>query len=127
MKACDKTNVDRNVIPKASKNSFQNPNSAMVRHRPSITLFPANPFRTFVRVAMVEFGAPPKFFFFIFQHLYPKFQMLLELCCYLRSFSRTPSDRGGLFSYFLLSKKTLLLDFRNCTNPFPGYIGTKML
>ena len=66
MKACDKTNVDRNVIPKASKNSFQNPNSAMVRHRPSITLFPANPFRTFVRVAMVEFGAPPKIFFFHF-------------------------------------------------------------
>ena len=53
--------------------------------------------------------------------------MLLELCCYLRSFSVTPQDRGGMFSYFLLSKKTLLLDFGNCTSSFPGYIGTKML
>ena len=32
-KACDKTNEDRNVIPKASENSFQNPNSAIVRHQ----------------------------------------------------------------------------------------------
>ena len=53
--------------------------------------------------------------------------MPLELCCYLRSFSVTPQDRGGLFSYFLLSKKPLLLDFGNCTSSFPGYIGTKML
>ena len=53
--------------------------------------------------------------------------MPLELCCYLRSFSVTPQDRGGLFSYFLLSKKPLLLGFGNCTSSFPGYIGTKML
>ena len=76
---------------------------------------------------MVEFGAPPQNFFLIFLDFLPKFKMPLELCCYLRSFSVTPQDRGGLFSYFLLSKKTLLLDFGNCTSSFPGYIGTKML
>ena len=73
---------------------------------------------------MVEFGAPPQKFFFDF---WPKFKMPLELCCYLCSFSVTPQDRGGLFSYFLHSKKTLLLGFGNCTSSFPGYIGTKML
>ena len=76
---------------------------------------------------MVEFGAPPQKFFLIFLDFLPKFKMPLELCCYLRSFSVTPQDRGGMFSYFLLSKKTLLLDFGNCTSSFPGYIGTKML
>ena len=45
---------------------------------------------------MVEFGAPPKIFFLIFLDFLPKFKMLLELCCYLRSFSVTPQDRGGM-------------------------------
>ena len=122
-KVCEKTNEDRNVIPKAAKSWVIKPESAPFRPRLALKLLPKKPTRTFERSEIVKFGAPPKIFFQNFRKIFPNFLVLLELRFYLRSFSRSLSAYGGLFKNILLNKKK----FRNSTNPFPGYIGPKML
>ena len=122
-KVCEKTNEDRNVIPKAAKSWVIKPESAPFRPRLALKLLPKKPTRTFERSEIVKFGAPPEIFFQNFKKKFPNFLVLLELRFYLRSFSRTPSDRGRSLRSVLLNKKK----FRNSTNPFPGYIGPKML
>ena len=105
LKDCEKTNEDRNVIPKAAKSWVKKPESAPFRPRLALKLLPKKPTRTFERSEIVKFGAPPKFFFQNFQKKFPNFLELLELRCYLRSFSRSLLAYGGLFKNILLNKK----------------------
>ena len=123
LKDCEKTNEDRNVIPKAAKSWVKTPESAWVRLPLALKLLLKKPTRTFERSEIVKFGAPPEIFFQNLKKKFPNFLVLLELRFYLHSFSRTPSDHGRPLRSVLLNKKK----FRNSTNPFPGYIGPKML
>ena len=107
LKDCEKTNEDRNVIPKAAKSWVKNSESALVRPVLALKLLLKKPTRTFERSEIVKFGAPPKIFFQNFRKIFPKFLVLLELCFYLRSFSHSLLAYGGIFKNFLLSKKAL--------------------
>ena len=107
LKDCKKTNEDRNVIPKAAKSWVKNSESTGVYRVLALKLLLKKPTRTFERSEIVKFGAPPKNFFQNFRKIFPKFLVLLELCFYLRSFSRNLSEYGGIFKNFLLSKKAL--------------------
>ena len=116
LKDCEKTNEDRNVIPKAAKSWVKNSESALVRPVLALKLLLKKPTRTFERSEIVKFGAPPKNFFQNFRKIFPNFLVLLELRFYLRLFSRSLSAYGGLFKKVLLNKKKI----RNSTNPFPA-------
>ena len=92
LKDCEKTNEDRNVIPKAAKSWVKNSESALVSPVLALKLLLKKPTRTFERSEIVKFGAPPKNFFQNFRKKFPNFLVLLELRFYLRSFSVTPQD-----------------------------------
>ena len=93
-KACEKTNEDRNVIPKVPKNLgkfFENfeKNFWVARQISQFLTF-----RMFVLVFWAEVlgldgGGRGRI-----RALLLNFLLLLELRFYLRSFSRTPSERG---------------------------------
>ena len=100
LKDCEKTNEDRNVIPKAAKSWVKNPESAWVRLPLALKLLLKKPTRTFERSEIVKFGAPPKIFFQNFRKIFPKFLVLLELRFYLCSFSRNLSEYGGIVLNF---------------------------
>ena len=100
LKDCEKTNEDRNVIPKAAKSWVKNPESAWVRLVLALKLLLKKPTRTFERSEIVKFGAPPKIFFQNFRKFFPKFLVLLELRFYLCSFSRNLSEYGGIVLKF---------------------------
>ena len=100
LKDCEKTNEDRNVIPKAAKSWVKKPESAPFRPRLALKLLPKKPTRTFERSEIVKFGAPPKIFFQNFRKIFPKFLVLLELRFYLCSFSRNLSECGGIVLKF---------------------------
>ena len=100
-KACEKTNEDRNVIPKVPKNLgkfFKNfEKKIWVAHQISQFLT----FRMFVLVFWAEVlgldgGGRGRI-----RALLLNFLLLLELRFYLRSFSVTPQDRGGMLEAYI--------------------------
>ena len=99
-KVCEKTNEDRNVIPKAAKSWVKNSESTGVYRVLALKLLLKKPTRTFERSEIVKFGAPPKIFFQNFRKIFPKFLVLLELRFYLCSFSRNLSEYGGIVLKF---------------------------
>ena len=113
LKDCEKTNEDRNVIPKAAKSWVKNPESAWVRLPLALKLLLKKPTRTFERSEIVKFGAPPKNFCQNFSQSFWYFW-----------------NYGSIFVRFLAifqSMEGLCWNSRNSTNPFPGYIGPKLL